>query len=268
VTFVLGHDPDGRSYLHAASTYYAMHADANDETITTLRSLQDVREYLAAPANRGDSPWGTIRLVAHGSEWTGLRVAIFSGDTAPATLQHLEDARTTGEFPPLGHSIADAGTLLQIDSCGIGRRPQLQRAITRLLFADNDAPRIIASRNYVAFRTWTGGDGIRRSERSELPYVALVTREPSSRERWRELLERRWRDTVGPVERGVLPLHSMPVEIRVDAHASHAAIDAILRDTGLRKDQLSWSEDPQGQRVGRGWIVTLADSLAEWTVDP
>ena len=268
VTFVLGKDPDGRSYLSAASTYYAMHAGANDETITSLRSLQDVREYLADPAKRGGSPWGTIRLVAHGSEWTGLRVPIFSGDPAPATLHHLEDAVASGEFPSIDRSIADAGTLFQIDSCGIGRRPQLQRAIARLFLAGNNAAQFVASRNYVAFRAWTGMDGIRRSERAELPYVALVTRESSSQDRWRDLLERRWRATVGPVERDTLPLHSMPIEISVDARASQAALQPILYDIGLRKDQLSWSDDQQGRRVGRAWIVTLADSLTEWSIDP
>lgn len=268
VTFVLGKDPDRQSFLSAAATYYAMLGSENDETVTTLRSLQDIREYLADPAKRGDAPWGTIRLVAHGSEWTGLRAAIFPGDSVSATLHHLEEAADSGAFPPLDRAIADAGTSLRIDSCGIGRRPPLLDAIARLFFGDNKAPQITASRNYVAFRAWTGEDGVRRSERTELPYVALVTREPSSQDRWRDQLEDRWRNAIGPVEHGALPLHSLPVEVRVDANASPAAVNAVLRDTGLRMDQLNWSDDAHGWRLGRAWIVTLADSLAEWSTDP
>jgi hypothetical protein len=75
-------------------------------------------------------------------------------------------------------------------------------------------------------------------------------------------------DAVANGPRLIASSNSMPVEASVDAHASQAALQPILHDIGLRKDPLSWSEDRQGRRIGRAWIVTLADSLTGWSIDP
>jgi hypothetical protein len=266
VTFVLGSDREGAGFFAAAATYYRMHAGADDETVAGLRSLAEVREYLAREAARSGTPWGTIRLVAHGSEWYGLRVPIYAGDAGMATLTAMNLAHSSGAFPPLGRSAADGGTQLLIESCGIGRRPPLAHAIAMLLFDDEPAPHVAASRNYVGFRTWTDAQGVVRSERYELPYVALVTRAATADSaRVRSALERRWLRETGRAANDALVLRDLPVEVRYRAETGipiPATADATLRDIGLRGDDLHWTYE-DGMRVGRARIATLAAAEIE-----
>lgn len=271
VTFVLGNDREATGFFAAATMYYRMREGTGDETVATLRSLAEVREYLAREATRKRAPWGTIRLVAHGSEWYGLRVPIYSGDARMATLTAMDLAHSSGAFPPLDREAADGETQLLIESCGIGRRPSLARAIATLLFDDAPTPRVAASRNYVGFRTWTDGRGVVRSDRYELPYVALVTRATAiDRARVRGALERRWLRETGHAANDTLVLRDLPVEVRYRAQAGTpvpAGADATLRDIGLHDDDLHWTYE-DGMHVGRARIATLASAEAEPVVAP
>ncbi|MBA8886514.1 hypothetical protein FHW12_000705 [Dokdonella fugitiva] len=266
VTFVLGSDREGAGFFAAAATYYRMQAGADDETITGLRSLAEVREYLAREAARGGAPWGTIRVVAHGSEWYGLRVSIYAGDGSPATLTAMNVAHSSEAFPPLDRAVADGATQLLIESCGIGRRPPLVRAIATLLFGDEPAPRVVASRNFVGFRAWTDTQDVVRSERYELPYVALVTRATTADSaRVRSVLERRWLRETGRPATDTLVLRDLPVEVRYRAEAGMpipSIAEATLRDIGLHDDDLHWTYEG-AMRVGRARIATLAAAEVE-----
>jgi hypothetical protein len=266
VTFILGTDAGERGFFAGAAAYYRMHAQAHDETVA-LRSLADVREYLAKASMRGDEPWGTIRLVAHGSEWYGLRVPIFfDGKGGEATLAALEHAASNGTFPPLTHAAFDARTQLLIESCGIARRPRLEHAIAALLFGDDAQPRVSASRDYVAFRAWTDADGIEHAERAELPYVSLVTRADTqvhaTVERLRVEMAREWAAQNLRTAPTDFVLHDIPIEIRNASISATPgarpaeATRATLYDLGLRHDQLRWSREGDAQ-VGRAHILTL-----------
>lgn len=276
VTFILGSDPAGSSFFSAGAGYYRLHERDGDETVVGLQTLAEVREYLARPSHRGDSPWGTIRLVAHGSEWYGLRVPIFFGKTSDrendATLSALDEASASGAFPPLERDTADAQTRLVIESCGIARRPKLEHAIARLLFGADDRVRVVASRHYVAFRSWNDADGKQHAERMELPYVSLVTSAQTdsefARRRLRATLIRRWSEETGLAANAVeLVMRDMSIEVRYRMAATAAAGDASrasLYDLGLRHDQLHWHREGDSQ-VGRAHVVALAPAGASWS---
>ena len=272
-TFILGADRDDAGYFAAATEYFREHAQVGEEIVTTQRSLAGVREYLARRARDG-APWGTVRLVAHGSEWYGLRVPIYSDRSEEATFDSLVRAASTGEFPPLGQSAFDAHTRFVIESCGIARRPTLERALLELLFGNGDVG-IEASRDYVAFRAWNDANGARMSERTELPYVSLIARsgakDASASSQLRSTLEKRWPAETGRPLSAELVLRDVPVEIRqairgTGFNAQGADTTRVmLRNLGLRKDQLRWSIEGDAQ-VGRARIVTLSPIAADWVL--
>ena len=121
VTFVLADDNPGHAFFAAARDYYAAHPDEAGVLVTTARSLADVREFLHRSPLRGAEPWGDVRLIAHGSQWQGLRVPLFAhGELANLTV--LERALATQEFPPLAESVLDRDSRFVIESCGLARR--------------------------------------------------------------------------------------------------------------------------------------------------
>ena len=279
VTFLLGADRDEAGFFAGAAQYYRTRADRGEEVVAS-RTLADVREYLARDGLRGDAPWGTIRLVAHGSEWYGLLVPVFSDRDGDATLTELESASSSGEFPPLEGNAFDTQTRLVIESCGIARRPDFERAIATLFFGNGETPGVEASRDYVAFRTGLDAAGREVSERAELPYVAIVTRadvaDASTRSELRETLEKRWLDETGQPPGADLVMRDIPVEVRQPVSAAStpsarldppsAALLAALRDRGLRRDQLRWTRE-NAMNVGRAQIVTLAPIAEDWVRD-
>jgi hypothetical protein len=137
-----------------------------------------------------------------------------------------------------------------------------------MLFVER--PRLAASRDLVAFRTWVGADGIVRGERAELAYVSLVSPledSPAARERWRARLQPEWASS-GREDRESPRLLVVPIDLDVAADAPAVAVDVALRDAGVRISELQWQHDLRGHRVGRGSIVTLAAGLDAWMIDP
>lgn len=273
VTFILGADLDGAGYFTAAAAYFRAHARSGEEIVLGQHSLAGVREYLAQPALHGDAPWGTIRLVAHGSQWYGLRVPIFDGEAADATLAAMESASSSGAFPPLGSAQGDAQTRVVVESCGIARRPRLMQSISALLFNKDIHPVIEASREYVAFRAWTDR-GEPHSERVELPYAALVSTrsitDASSAADTRKRLRALWSAEAGKSPPDDLVLHEVPVEVRLPlaraaASGHRSDLKGPLYDLGLRPEQFDWITQGK-QRVGKTHIVTLAPVTVDWVL--
>ena len=152
IVFVLGEDVPGGRPFHAPAL--AWHRERRSDTrhlVEGLRSLQGVREWLAS-ARRGDTPWGEITLVTHGSPWTGLDIALYEGGAEKASPSSLAQALSNGEFPALPDHVLDAHTRIVLDSCGLGRRSDVLQMIATLFGGDDaHAPRVSASRELVEY---------------------------------------------------------------------------------------------------------------------
>jgi hypothetical protein len=168
IVFLFGNDAEGAGFFAAARSYYR-DTDPTAKVIARARSLEQVREELSHRA--GDHPWGQIILVAHGTQWTGLAVPLFT-DSGPATLSSIRKARLDGEFPPLPTTAIDDDTMFVVESCGLGRRPDYIHELAALFTGGDGAhAQISASRNLV----WFGLDSASNaSERRELEYSATI----------------------------------------------------------------------------------------------
>uniref|UniRef100_UPI002147DD98 hypothetical protein n=1 Tax=Tahibacter caeni TaxID=1453545 RepID=UPI002147DD98 len=229
--------------------------------VTAARSLADAREFLRRSPLRGAEPWGRVRLVAHGSQWQGLRVPVFA-DGELATLQALERTLARDEFPPLPAELLDRDSRLVVDSCGLARRPRWLQRLAELFAGPTRVP-VEASAGYVWYRRLRDADGRLQSRREELPYrAAVIAGAQSLDEDARRRLRRGW-----PAER-VVEVVAVPVRIDVPApaidgrgpSASPEALAAV-RNYGLRWSQLQWRADA-GRLHGTALIAVAAPDLA------
>lgn len=266
VVFVLGEDSHGSSgYFSAAEAYYR-HTRPSAITITTLRSLAEVREYLVR--RRGDDPWTRIVIVAHGTPWKGLLVPLYS-DGPRATLIAMEEAIVRREFPALPSGVIAADASIVLESCGVGRRGDYLRALGNLFRADiGPAPKVEAAHGFVAFYASKMG----APQRWELPIAVRVLRGgPTS---WSEnrlsLQVDRLRESLASLEARV---SQHPLKVVVDFPQSGAtdhrqaeriaATDAKvlrqLRSLGISPASLRW----KSQAVGNGpGLRVVGEALA------
>lgn len=255
VTFILAQDNPGHAFFEAAQAYYRARPELAGALVTSARSLAEVREFLQRSPLRGDAPWGRVRLVAHGSQWQGLRVPLFAG-SALATPLVVESALEQQEFPPLPATVLDHDSELQVESCGLGRRPRFLRQLGEL-FGGDAGLRVTANDGYVWFRRVQGEDGHSASLREELDYQAEVlpgatALSPAQRER----LQRSWRGDGAAPEIIAVPVH-IEVPAPADAHVQPPEALQALRSYGLRWSQLQWRSE-QRRLHGRALLVVAA----------
>jgi hypothetical protein len=261
VTFLLADDNPGHAFFAAARDYYAARAGETGTLVTNARSLADVREFLQRSPLRGASPWGTVRLVAHGSQWQGLRVPVFAHGEL-AGVQVLETTLERREFPPLDAHVLDHDSRIVIESCGLGRRTAWLRVVGRLFTGDARTP-VEANAGYVWFRRARDASGRTRAVREESPYRAVVLAGAAQLdEALRAKLRREW-----PTAQSA-QLQFIAVPLRIDVPAavlddtwgrpapSREAREA-LRNYGLRWSQLAWRTE-HGRLRGEALIVVAA----------
>jgi hypothetical protein len=262
VTFLLADDNPGHAFFAAARDYYAAHAGETGTLVTSARTLADVREFLQRSPLRGAAPWGTVRLVAHGSQWQGLRVPVFAGGEL-AGVQVLERALAQREFPPLDARVLDHESRLVVDSCGLGRRTAWLQLFGRLFTGDTRTP-VEANAGYVWFRRLRDASGRSWTVREELPYRAAVLAGAAQLdEATRATLRREWPTQTAPLQFIAVPLRiDVPVTVLDDAWGrpapSREAREA-LRNYGLRWSQLAWRTE-HGRLRGEALIVVAARS--------
>lgn len=153
IVFILGTDLPGESaYYDSATGFYRSQNGSSGEPpvlVTTARSLAEVREVLLRTDH--DEPWSVVTLVAHGTPWRGMLTNVFH-DGKGATLENIEQVVATGEFSPLQDSEISSSTIIRLESCGVGRRPDYTRAIALLLAGKREKlPVVEASPDFVAF---------------------------------------------------------------------------------------------------------------------
>lgn len=171
IVFILGSDLPGETvYYGPAIEYYQKKNETTPLVlVSTARSLAEVREVLQRSDN--DGPWERVTLVSHGTPWRGMLTNIYA-DGVSATLENIENAASSGEFPPLPESKIDSRTIIRLESCGIGRRPDYLKAMAKLFAPNKDQmPGIEASEDFIAFVVRNDSDGTKVTRRLELPVV-------------------------------------------------------------------------------------------------
>lgn len=236
--FVLGNDSArDDAFFAAATTYFGQHRRPDDLLVTTARTWTEVREMLARSPQRGALPWGRVVVVAHGSQWTGLSVPVFAGESPPRASA-LDTLIASQAFPALPDDIFDARSTLVFESCGIGRRPDLLQRYATLL-AGEGAATATASSGLVEFVV-SAGDSESTARRIEHDYRIAVVLAPAPtapdkaadpHAGWTRI----------PVTLAV-PMDDARCGVRPASRLARAApVQTALRDHGLRSDQLRWS---------------------------
>jgi len=273
--FVLsGMQASSPEFFRAAQRYHAARLAAHqDLLVTSARSLEEVREWLDRSPLRGSEPWGRITLVAHGSPWRGALLPLWRDQADEvATATAMRDAIGDGEFPPLDDAVVDADTELVIDSCGLGRRPDLLALYAQLLGGeDAQRPHSSASREWIEYGAAADIASPSGSWRRERPFVAQVEpgiamsaqRQQAVRNQLHEQLAQRensaeeaevWR--LAPVridivleERALCGAHR-----QAQALTRLADVREVLDDHALTSRDLAWTlhTDAQGQCVLAG----------------
>ena len=154
VTFILGCDEDPSSPMFglAEKCSRASSAMGAASVVSSLRSLSEVRAYLASHPPRNGRPWGLVQLVVHGNGGCQLALPIVPGgeDLMPSSLAAAVDR---GSFQPLPDTLLDAGSELRILGCALGRNGELLRALSRALGGnDSERPLVRASRYYTCYQ--------------------------------------------------------------------------------------------------------------------
>lgn len=156
ITFIMGEDKDPENpYYAQAENYYRTHPEDKTEwLITHLRSLKEVRDYLAQHAQR---KWGTINLVVYSNEWTGMSVSVLPKG-ARATAESIYAAIEEGYFQPLPETAVDSKTELLLHACALGKNEALLEAIS-LAFGGEMAgsPRVRSSKYFIHYNATEDG---------------------------------------------------------------------------------------------------------------
>ena len=151
VTFILGEDEKESDRFYALAKEYYLTDDVaqTDYFVDNCRSLHEVRNYLAN--RKSDSPWGTVNLVLHGNQWTGISIPVMpQGERT--TVTSLFASIQNDEFNSLPDDVADEYTMMNFVSCGLGKNKDLMYAL-QLAFGgfDDHKPDVFGSENFVYF---------------------------------------------------------------------------------------------------------------------
>ena len=164
-------------YFDLAAQYYQRQPGVV-AVVASARSMLQVREFLQRSPLRGTQPWGKIILVAHGSRWAGLQVAIFADEGIASPLRWSE-VLANGEFIALTNGVVDATSLLQLESCGLGYRADLMQQIAVLL-SGTSGMRVHAEKGSVEFRSnLVKGKPITRVTRTITRYLPILRKKIS-----------------------------------------------------------------------------------------
>jgi hypothetical protein len=237
VTFVMGEDSaPGSAFFAAGERYYQERRTGEDLLVTRARSWSEIREWLARSKARGSQPWGNIVVVAHGSQWTGASVPVFQGEKE-LRASELDLLIASGVFPPLGEEVLDERSLLRVESCGVGRRPDLLSRYVQLLTGRANGIRVEASEQLVEFGY--SYSPANQSWRRERTYSVRVRpgRSLSAAEMQRLAAEG---GRVIPAEM-MLGLSNAECAIPLRRLVGLSTVQTTLSDFGMRAAELEWS---------------------------
>jgi hypothetical protein len=132
VTFIVGEDAEQENrYFSAAKKYYSTHDVGNQSIVVdSCTSLVAIQQFLKTHPTANNKPWGTINIVAHGNEWTGMKLAIVPNGKGRVNTATLENAMENDVLPSLRWCRKiDRLTELHIQGCGVGKDVALLAAM-------------------------------------------------------------------------------------------------------------------------------------------
>ncbi len=245
----------GDAFFAAGEHYYRDRRTGEDLLVTQARSWSEIREWLARSKARGSRPWGNVVVVAHGSQWTGANVPAFP-DAQPLRASELDRLIASGVFPPLGEDVLDERSMLRVESCGVGRRPDLLARYVRLLTGRPNGIRVEASEQLVEFGYFDAPAD--QSWRRERDYIVRVRpgRSLSAAALQRLVAEG---GRVIPAEM-MLGLSDAECTIPLRRLVGLPAVRTTLSDFGLRAGDLEWSISRRPDRTcilsGRAQVIS------------
>ena len=173
ITFIMGEDDEpGNLYYSNAKGYYQNHPEEKtDYLVTSCFTLLDVRNYLDKNPPQNGLPWGTVNIVVHANEWTGIGVPIAPNEKKKASPQVINWAVETGVFLPLKDELVDASTRIVIQGCASGKNSDLMKAV-KIAFGDNDdqQPQVISPHYFISYESTIDGSGARSFQKYLVDY--------------------------------------------------------------------------------------------------
>ncbi len=133
VTFIVGEDTaEENRYFSAAKKYYLTHDAGNPSLVVdSCHSLVAIMQFLKTHPTANNKPWGVINIVAHGNEWTGLKLPIDANPKERVNATTLKTAFDADILPNLRWTRrVDRLTELHIQGCGVGKDAALLDAMT------------------------------------------------------------------------------------------------------------------------------------------
>ncbi len=158
ITFVLGADEDpSLPMFRLAETHFRRDpSERTDQVVTSLRSLEEVRQHLASAPRPGGRPWGLVNLVVHGNASGYLDLALEPGGSKVNAGALARSAAHPGHAP-LADEVLDDSSEVRIHGCAVGRDPRLLDSLSLWLGGrDLKRPRVRATRWYTSWRPAPG----------------------------------------------------------------------------------------------------------------
>jgi hypothetical protein len=153
VTFIVGEDAEQENqYYSAAKKYYCTH-DIGSQSIVidTCLSLVAIQQFLKTYPTVGNKPWGTINIVAHGNEWTGIKLPIVPNAKERVNEKTLTAALEKGVLPSLRWTRkVDKLTELHIQGCGVGKDAAL---LNRMKHAFGGRLQVVSPEQFVLYQS-------------------------------------------------------------------------------------------------------------------
>lgn len=153
VTFIMG-DLGDRFYANADRFYRLNEEERTEYVILSLRSLEEVRDWLEENLPRPGLPWGVVNIVVHTYQWGGLSVPVMKGGTGRTDKVSLYLAMRDSRFSPLPDSVVDVRTDIRIQGCALGRDRKLLALLCEAFGGrDPQRPALRSSKYFVFYET-------------------------------------------------------------------------------------------------------------------
>lgn len=162
IAFILGEDKEADNpYYDEAFRYYSTNPEGKtDFVIRSIRSLVEARAYLQGNKPSNAPAWGTVHLVSHGNQWTGLSVKVAPGSKR-ANTQRIVEYIQSDSFEALQPSVVDSQTKIFLHGCGVGNDASLVDAVTMFFGGKNNQPMVFAPKLFEYYASTGAGKDLR-----------------------------------------------------------------------------------------------------------